>query len=193
MAPTTAATRARPFILITGVPGAGKTTLADALAARIGAKRIDVGALCKSEGFHGAYDEALDTHELDEDALLDEMEARLEAHGERGEACVVDYHSCELFPERWFDLVTALTLVDDTATLYERLAARGGTRRGRYGKMWSVTSFKSSWRRRRRRTRRFGCERTRTRTRWRRRWRKSRRGARAGKFRGKSRLRGYEP
>ena len=129
MAPTTPATRARPFILITGVPGAGKTTLADALAARIGAKRIDVGALCKSEGFHGAYDEALDTHELDEDALLDEMEARLEAHGERGEACVVDYHSCELFPERWFDLVTALTLVDDTATLYERLRARGYSER----------------------------------------------------------------
>ena len=69
-----------------GVP----STRADALAARIGAKRIDVGALCKSEGFHGAYDEALDTHELDEDALLDEMEARLEAHGERGEACVVE-------------------------------------------------------------------------------------------------------
>jgi adenylate kinase len=38
---------------------------------------------------------------------------------------VVDYHSCELFPERWFDLVTCLTLVDDTATLYDRLAARG--------------------------------------------------------------------
>ena len=54
MAPTTAATRARPFILVTGVPGAGKTTLADALATRIDAKRIDVGALCAREGFHGA-------------------------------------------------------------------------------------------------------------------------------------------
>ena len=125
MAPTTAETRARPFILVTGVPGAGKTTLADALATRIDAKRIDVGALCAREGFHGAYVEDADTHELDEDALLDRMEDLLEGHAARGEACVVDYHSCELFPERWFDLVTCLTLVDDTATLYDRLAARG--------------------------------------------------------------------
>ena len=125
MAPTTAATRARPFILVTGVPGAGKTTLADALATRIDAKSIDGGALCAREGFHGAYVEDADTHELDEDALLDRMEDLLEGHAARGEACVVDYHSCELFPERWFDLVTCLTLVDDTATLYDRLAARG--------------------------------------------------------------------
>ena len=35
---------------------------------------------------------------------------------------VVDYHSCEFFPERWFDLV--LVLRTDTKTLYERLEQR---------------------------------------------------------------------
>jgi adenylate kinase len=35
---------------------------------------------------------------------------------------VVDYHSCELFPERWFDLVL-VTRVDNT-TLYDRLTER---------------------------------------------------------------------
>ena len=43
----------------------------------------------------------------------------------RGVGCVVDYHSCELFPERWFDRVCALTCVEQTATLYERLSDRG--------------------------------------------------------------------
>lgn len=34
---------------------------------------------------------------------------------------MVDYYLCELFLEWWFDLVTCLTLVDDTATLYDWL------------------------------------------------------------------------
>ena len=71
---TSPTTRKKPFVLITGVPGTGKTTLADALAERVGAERLDVGALAKSEGFHGVYDAAMDTHELAEEALLDRME-----------------------------------------------------------------------------------------------------------------------
>ena len=35
---------------------------------------------------------------------------------------VVDFHSCEFFPERWFDLV--LVLQADTDVLYDRLVAR---------------------------------------------------------------------
>lgn len=54
---------------------------------------------------------------LDEDRLLDEMEERLVDGG-----VVVDYHSCELFPERWFDLVIVLTA--ETNVLHERLTSR---------------------------------------------------------------------
>ena len=39
--------------------------------------------------------------------VLDHMEERL--GGEDGGGHVVDYHSCDLFPERWFDLVVVLT------------------------------------------------------------------------------------
>ena len=39
--------------------------------------------------------------------MLDHMEERL--GGEDGGGHVVDYHSCDLFPERWFDLVVVLT------------------------------------------------------------------------------------
>jgi adenylate kinase len=37
--------------------------------------------------------------------------------------CVVDFHTCGLFPERWFDLV--LVLRADTNVLYDRLKKRG--------------------------------------------------------------------
>jgi len=35
----------------------------------------------------------------------------------------VDYHSSDLFPERWFDLVVVLQT--DNSVLYQRLEARG--------------------------------------------------------------------
>lgn len=35
---------------------------------------------------------------------------------------VVDFHTCEIFPERWFDLV--LVLRTDTANLYDRMTKR---------------------------------------------------------------------
>ena len=36
---------------------------------------------------------------------------------------VTDYHACEMFPERWFDLVIVLRV--DTHVLYDRLMQRG--------------------------------------------------------------------
>jgi adenylate kinase len=45
------------------------------------------------------------------------MEEMLEGGG-----WVVDYHSCDFFPERWFDLVLVMRV--DNTTLYDRLSAR---------------------------------------------------------------------
>jgi adenylate kinase len=36
---------------------------------------------------------------------------------------ILDWHACDLFPERWVDLVVVLRC--DSTTLYDRLAARG--------------------------------------------------------------------
>ncbi|CEP11794.1 hypothetical protein [Parasitella parasitica] len=107
-----------PNILVTGTPGTGKTTTSEMIAEKCGLEHINVGEIIKSNKFYGAYIEEFDTHELDEDKLLDELEEMLKDGGK-----VVDFHTCEIFPERWFDLV--LVLRADTSCLYDRMVERG--------------------------------------------------------------------
>ena len=76
-----------------------------------------MGDLVKSAECYESVDEEFDSLILDEDKLLDAMEPILAEGG-----CIVDFHSCELFPERWFDLV--LVLRADTNTLFDRLVER---------------------------------------------------------------------
>lgn len=49
--------------------------------------------------------------------MCDDIENQLDEGG-----IILDFHSCDFFPERWFDLVLVLTT--DNTTLYDRLAAR---------------------------------------------------------------------
>lgn len=118
-----AATRARKGasranILVTGTPGVGKSFVAEVLAARLGMKHVSVSDLAKSSNGLGEWDAERDCHVLDEDAVLDAMEPALGSGG-----CVVEYHACDFFPERWFDLV--LVLRARTDVLYDRLKTRG--------------------------------------------------------------------
>ena len=107
-------------MLITGTPATGKSSLAERVAAAAGMTQYDVSKIAKAENLCESYDEAMDTHVIDEDKVLDHMEERL---GTEEGGVVVDYHSCDLFPERWFDLVVVLTC--DNTELYERLESRG--------------------------------------------------------------------
>ena len=52
--------------------------------------------------------------------LLDHLET-LPLHSQGG--YIIDWHACDLFPERWIDLVIVLRC--DSTTLYDRLSARG--------------------------------------------------------------------
>lgn len=115
-----APSRAKPNILITGTPGTGKSSLAERVASAVSFSQYDVSAVAKEEKLCAEYDEELDTYVIDEDMVLDHMEERL---GAAGGGYVVDYHSCDLFPERWFDLVVVLTC--DNSELHDRLKARG--------------------------------------------------------------------
>ncbi|KAG1471392.1 hypothetical protein G6F56_002144 [Rhizopus delemar] len=111
-----------PNILVTGTPGTGKTTTSEMIAEVAGLQHVNVGEIIKSKQYHEGYLEEFDTHVLDEDKLLDDLEEILKEGGK-----VVDFHTCEIFPERWFDLV--LVLRADTANLYDRMIKRGYNKR----------------------------------------------------------------
>jgi adenylate kinase len=113
-----AATRKLPNVLVTGTPGCGKTTFSQMLAASCSLKQLVVGELVKEKGLHEGWDEEWQAYTLDEDKLLDEMEDMLADGG-----MVVEYHSCDFFPERWFDLV--IVLRTDNTILFDRLQKRG--------------------------------------------------------------------
>jgi len=121
--------RRRPNILITGTPGVGKTATAELIAEKTSFTLINVGELIKENKCYDGRDDELDTNILDEDKLLDIMEVMLRTAMDDGEGVVADYHACELFPERWFDLI--LVLRAKTDVLYDRLTARGYSERKR--------------------------------------------------------------
>jgi adenylate kinase len=82
-----------------------------------------VGELIKQHKCYDGRDEELDTYILDEDKLLDLLEVAVEEAEEEDVGIVADYHVCEIFPERWFDLI--LVLRASTDVLFDRLTARG--------------------------------------------------------------------
>mmetsp|Transcript_7631 Transcript_7631/g.11316 ORF Transcript_7631/g.11316 Transcript_7631/m.11316 type:complete len:150 (+) Transcript_7631:93-542(+) len=82
-------------------------------------KHLSVGDIVKQHKCYEGRDEELDSYILDEDKLLDIMEPMIQDAAEDGIGVVVDYHSCDFFPERYFDLV--LVLRAKTEVLYDRL------------------------------------------------------------------------
>ncbi|KAJ8118259.1 hypothetical protein OPT61_g706 [Boeremia exigua] len=112
--------RKSPNIIVTGTPGVGKTTHAEQLARATGLKHVSVNQIVKDEGFHEGKDEETGSWIVDEDKLLDYLEER--NISEEG-GSILDWHACDLFPERWIDLVVVLRC--DSTVLYDRLTARG--------------------------------------------------------------------
>ncbi|KAG7349299.1 nucleotide kinase-like protein [Nitzschia inconspicua] len=115
--------RQRPNVLITGTPGVGKTSTASLISERVGLEHVNVGELIVQHQCYEGRDEDLETNVLDEDKLLDVMEVILDKAAEDGTGIVADFHMCEIFPERWFDLV--LVLRASTDVLFDRLTKRG--------------------------------------------------------------------
>ncbi|XP_045109670.1 adenylate kinase isoenzyme 6-like [Portunus trituberculatus] len=107
-----------PNILITGTPGVGKSTLAQQLSEHSGLEWISVGDLAKDNNYFDGYDDERDCPMLDEDKVLDELEDKIAEGGN-----IIDYHGCDFFPERFFDIVFVLRT--NNTLLYDRLAARG--------------------------------------------------------------------
>ncbi|KAE9528162.1 hypothetical protein AGLY_012584 [Aphis glycines] len=111
--------RRKPNILITGTPGVGKSKLCEELIrSGLDMEWIEVGQVAKQCNCYSGYDEDLECHILDEDKVLDELESRMEEGGK-----IIDYHGCDFFPERWFDVVFVLRT--NNTLLFDRLEKRG--------------------------------------------------------------------
>ncbi|XP_039041369.1 adenylate kinase isoenzyme 6 homolog [Hibiscus syriacus] len=110
--------RKSPNLLVTGTPGTGKTTTSTALAEATNLRHINIGDLVKEKNLHDGWDDDLQCHIINEDLVCDELEDVMEEGGN-----IVDYHGCNFFPERWFDLVVVLQT--DNTVLYDRLSKRG--------------------------------------------------------------------
>src|SRR5688572_23444655 len=109
--------RQRPNVLITGTPGTGKTTLAEDFDNSSGLTHLNIGNLVKEKNLHDGWGEKFECTLFNEDKVCDEIEAAMDQGGN-----VVDFHSCDFFPERWFDLV--IVLRTDNNVLYPRLEGR---------------------------------------------------------------------
>ncbi|KAH7883722.1 P-loop containing nucleoside triphosphate hydrolase protein [Phlebopus sp. FC_14] len=109
-----------PVIIITGTPGTGKSTHAQLLVEEspIPLQHINVGEVVKDRGLHEGFDEEWQSYMVDEDKLLDELEPLASEGG-----IILDWHTCDMFPERWADLVVVLRC--NHTILWERLEKRG--------------------------------------------------------------------
>ncbi|CAI8495484.1 unnamed protein product [Pichia kudriavzevii] len=111
--------RKLPNIIITGTPGCGKTSHAEEFVSQNPEfTHINVSEFAKANGCIEGYDEERDSSIVNEDRMLDLLETMSEKGG-----LVIDWHCCEIFPERWIDLVVVIRC--NNTVLYERLEKRG--------------------------------------------------------------------
>ena len=66
-----------PNILITGTPGTGKTTICKELADASGLNYYNISELAMENKFYCNYDEELQSWELDEDKIIDEIDDQM--------------------------------------------------------------------------------------------------------------------
>ena len=112
---------------MTGTPGVGKTTTITSLLSLASSsyplKHTSINDIVKSKDCHEGYDDEMQSYIVDEDKLLDELEKELDVDGEDEGGFILDWHACDLFPERWIDLVVVLRC-EDTRVFHDRLRAR---------------------------------------------------------------------
>ena len=115
-----------PNILVTGTPGVGKTSLCSLLETQLpedynlsGFQYIKLAELINTKKLYDTWNEEFNVPEFDEDMVCDELEPLMSQRG----GIILEFHSCDFFPERWFDLIVLLRC--DNTALFDRLKERG--------------------------------------------------------------------
>ena len=115
-----------PNILVTGTPGVGKTSLCSLLESQLaeehgleGFKYVKLAELINTNKLYKTWNEEFNVPEFDVDMVCDELEPMMSQQG----GIILEFHSCDFFPERWFDLVVLLRC--NNTQLFDRLQERG--------------------------------------------------------------------
>ena len=115
-----------PNILVTGTPGVGKTSLCSLLESQLpedydleGFRYVKLAELINTKKLYKTWNEEFNVPEFDVDMVCDELEPMMSQEG----GIILEFHSCDFFPERWFDLVILLRC--NNMQLFDRLKERG--------------------------------------------------------------------
>ena len=115
-----------PNILVTGTPGVGKTSLCSLLESQLaeehgldGFKYVKLAELINTNKLYKTWNEEFNVPEFDVDMVCDELEPLMSQQG----GIILEFHSCDFFPERWFDLIVLLRC--NNTQLFDRLQERG--------------------------------------------------------------------
>jgi len=115
----------KKVLLIGGVPGSGKTTIAKELSKRINGLYINVSEYAISKKLVLEYDKERDTYVIDENALVNDLLNYICSSEHK--YVIVDTHYGEIFPQSIAALYFILRI--DPRVLYVRLKKRGWSER----------------------------------------------------------------
>ena len=111
-----------PNVLVTGTPGVGKTSLCSLIESQFpedyaleGFTYVKLAEMIRERKLYTKWNEEFDVPEFDEDMVCDELEPMMSQQG----GIILEFHSCDFFPERWFDLVVLLRT--SNTHLFDRL------------------------------------------------------------------------
>ncbi|KAG4301171.1 hypothetical protein PCANB_002422 [Pneumocystis canis] len=110
-------TRYRPNILVCGTPGTGKTTHAQQLCKQHDLVHLSIGDIVQENECHYGKDIYWDAYIINETKLLKRLKTDILRGG-----VVIDWHTCNLFPKHWIDLVVVLRT--QHTLLWDRLVKR---------------------------------------------------------------------